>query len=625
MSRNQRAIGGIALLAASALALTACSGSSSHKKIGVGSDYAYGTVPAASSSVKPGGTLNIAEDVGADPNWIFPVVPGANYSVYTALQFENLSWPQLYAQTKGADPEIDYSHSLTAAAPTVSNGGKTFTIKLNGQYTWPDGSKVSANDVLFFYYLLKAAVKESPANGFNYVPGQFPDNVTSASAVDDQTVQFTFDKAYNPQWVLNSELVQLTPIPAKAWAKSSDNGSTLDFTKPDNAKAIYDYLSKESKNLSTYASNPLWQVTDGAYKLKSYNTSTGAASFTANPKYTGEGKTNIQTVNMLSYTSPTAEFNDLLSGKLDFGYVKSDNWPQLGRLQSKNYVTFGEPSFGFHYIYFNFKDGSNNFDKAISQLYVRQAFAHLQDEQGEIKGAFDGLGVPQYGPVGVAPKSPFAPANALTNPYPYSIDTAKKLLSDHGWKVVPNGTTTCQNPGTGATQCGAGITKGQSLNFVLYYASGVKSEEQMITAFASQLKQVGINANIKTDTFNNVIQNENVQSSPKNDNNWGMAAFGGETEGDYPTNGILFGTGASQNQGGFADPQIDKLSNDSIMSSDPQALQKELAAETNDLPAIFQPSEEYIYAWNPKLSGAKDSFAAATQFYLYPQDWYFTK
>lgn len=625
-SRYQRAIGGVALLAAGALTLSACSGSSNGgSKTAMSSDYAYGSIPAASSTVKPGGTINIAEDVGADPNWIFPVTPAANYSVYTSLGFQYLSWRQLYFQTKGSSPQVDYSRSLTDAKPEVSDGGKTFTIKLNGKYTWNDGSKVSAQDVLFFFYLLKAAVKESPANGANYTPGQFPDNVVSAKAVDDQTVQFTMDKVYNPDWVLNTQFNLIIPLPAKQWAKSSANGPTLDFTQPNNAKAIYDYLTNQSKSLSTYGTDPLWQVVDGPYKIKSYNTSTGAASFTANTGYTGEGKPNITTVNLLSYTSPTAEFNDLLSGKLDFGYVKSDNWPQLSRLKSKGYNVYGLPDFGFKYMYFNFQDGTGGFGNAVKQLYIRQAFAHLQDQNAEIKGAFQGLAAPQYGPVGVAPKSPYAPSNALTNPYPFSISDAKKLLTDHGWNVVPNGTTTCQNPGTGANQCGAGIAKGQSLDFVLYYASTPKATGQMVTAFAANLKQLGINATLKTDTFNNILQNESTVSSPKNNNNWGMADFGGLTEDDYPTTNTVFNTGGSLNAGGFSDPQIDKLINDSMMSTDPSALQKELAAVTSAVPGIFQPSEDYIYAWSPKLSGDPVSFDATTQFALDPEDWYFTK
>jgi peptide/nickel transport system substrate-binding protein len=417
----------------------------------------------------------------------------------------------------------------------------------------------------------------------------------------------------------------LTPLPAKAWAKSSANGPVLDFTKPANAKAIYDFLAAQSKSLSTYGTNPLWQVVDGPYKIKTYNSSTGAANFVANTKYTGEGTPKISEVDLLSYTSPTAEFNDLLSGKLDFGYVKSDNWPQLNRLKSKGKNIYGFPDGGFHHMFFNFKDGAGNFGKAINQLYVRQAFAHLQDEQAEIKGAFLGLAAPQYGPVGVVPKTAYTPSNATTNPYPFSVDAASKLLSSHGWKVVPGGTTTCQNPGTGANQCGAGVTKGQNLNFVFYYTSTPKSLGQVVTAFASNLKKVGINATLKTDTFNNVIQNESVVSSPKNDNNWGMASFGGFTANDYPSTNSLFNTGGSYNQGGYSNPTTDKLIAASMTSSDPKALQAELSQVTNDVPALFLPSEDYIYSWNPKLSGSQDSFAATTQFFLNPEDWYFTK
>jgi peptide/nickel transport system substrate-binding protein len=626
-SRNQRVLGGVALLATGALVLSACSsGSGSDKsRPNAANAFSYGKIPAPSTNIKPGGVLRVAEDTGADPNWIFPITPSANASVYTINQFQYLSWRTLYWSPKGAAPEMDYSRSMTDGKPTVSDGGKTFTIKLNGKYTWSnDGSKVSAQDVLFWFDLYKAAVKESPANSANYTPGQFPDNAT-AKVVDDQTISFTFNKVYNPDWVLNTQFNQIVPLPSKAWAKSSANGSTLDFTKPANAKAIYDFLAKQSKSLATYASNPLWQVVNGAYKIKTYNTSTGAATFVGNDKYTGEGKVNIPEVDLLAYTSPTAEFNDLQAGKLDFGYVKSDNWPQLNRLKAKGLNVYGLPDFGFLYMYFNFKDKTGGFDKAISQLYVREAFAHLQDQQAEIKGAFQGYATPAYGPLGVAPKSPYTPKNALTNPFPFSVDTAKKLLTDHGWKVVPNGTTTCQNPGTGANQCGAGVTKGQNLNFTFYYTSTPKSTGQLVTSFASNLKKIGINAHLKTDTFNNIIAQEDNPASPKTENQWGMADFGGFTENNYPSTNTLFNTGGTYNEGSFSDQELDKLINDSMLSPDSSALMKEIEKVDVDLPALFQPNEDRIYAWNPKLSGATDAFAATTQFMLNPEDMYFTK
>ena len=49
---------------------------------------------------------------------------------------------------------------------------------------------------------------------------------------------------------------------------------------------------------------------------------------------------------------------------------------------------------------------------------------------------------------------------------------AQQLLTANGWKVVPGGTTTCVKPGTGAGECGAGISKGEGISFNLDYAVG---------------------------------------------------------------------------------------------------------------------------------------------------------
>ncbi|MCQ4080188.1 ABC transporter substrate-binding protein [Streptomyces sp. RB6PN25] len=625
-SGKERVIGGMAVLAAGALALSGCSSSSGSSAAGTAATaYSYGSIPAASSSVKQGGVLHVPEYPGSAPNWIFPITPSANSSVYDIDQFQYLSWRTLLWSPKGSSPEWDWSRSMTDGKPTVSNGGKTFTIKLNGKYTWSDGTKVSAKDVLFWFDVYKAALKENPSNSGNYVPGQFPDNVTSATAVDDQTVSFTFDKVYNPDWLMGTAFALIVPMPAHAWSKTSANGPVVDYTNPSNAKAIYDYLAAQSKDLSTYGTNPLWQVVDGPYKIKSYNTSTGAADFAANTTYTGEGKPNISEVDLLSYTSPTSEFNDLLSGKLDFGYVDTEDWPQLNRLKTKNFNLYGLPTFAFNDMYFNFKDATGGFDKAVNQLYIRQAFAHLQDEDAEIKGIFQNKAAPAYGPLGVVPKSPYTPANALKNPFPFSVDTAKQLLTGHGWTVVPNGTTTCTNPGTGANQCGAGIAKGQNLDFTFYYATTPKVIGQEVTAFAANLKQIGINATLKTDTFNNVYSQEDDASNPKNDNNWGMADFGGFTQDIYPTTDSLFNTTGTYNEGGFSDKTIDALTNNSMYSPNSSALTAEINGVDAALPAIFQPNPDTIVAWSPKLSGSPDAFAATTQTMLNPEDWYFTK
>ena len=88
--------------------------------------------------------------------------------------------------------------------------------------------------------------------------------------------------------------------------------------------------------------------------------------------------------------------------------------------------------------------------------------AHLEDQQGWITAFMHGAGAPAYGPIPAYPKSPYLPANAATNPYPFSISTATNLLKSHGWTVNAGGTDVCQSAGSGPNQCGAGIPAGHA-------------------------------------------------------------------------------------------------------------------------------------------------------------------
>jgi hypothetical protein len=67
--------------------LAACGKSSSTGGSGstvAGPSGAFGSAP-AQSGTPHAGTVTVAEPPGATPNWILPVIPGANNSVYTAF------------------------------------------------------------------------------------------------------------------------------------------------------------------------------------------------------------------------------------------------------------------------------------------------------------------------------------------------------------------------------------------------------------------------------------------------------------------------------------------------------------------------------------------------------------
>lgn len=626
--RFGRRLKAVVFLLAAATALAACGGSSGGKGGGTGGNnglaQGYGTMPPVNTNATQGGTISVAEPPGAGPNYIFPITPAANSSVYVIYDFQYAMWRPLWEGPVGYTPTIDYTDSL-APHPTFSNNDQTITINLKQNYKWSDGQPVTANDVIFYIDLLKAAVKENPSNSGNYSPGYFPDNVKTATATSQYTVTLTLDKSYNPTWFFLDQLGLIVPLPSHAWAKASASGPTLDYTNPANAKKIYDFLNAQSQKPATFATNPLWQVVDGPYHLTAFNSATDANTLTANQSYTGPQKPRITTVNEVAFTSTAAEFNQLRSGTLTMGGVDFSDLPQVPALKRSGYNVWGYPDFGFYYMDFNFADKTGDFDKIIGQLYIRQALAHLVDQEGYIRGFLHGAGAPDYGPIPAVPVSPYAPANALANPYPYSIAAAKQLLTSHGWNVVPNGQTTCAKPGTGSGECGAGIPSGTPISFNLIYTNSPPVNQEESVAFASAAKQVGINIQTVSKTFNYILQNYNNPSAPANESKWAMTNFGGFTNSYYPTTNTVFNTGGSYNLGSYSNPTADQLIHNSVYGGDPSAVKKEASFLTANLPGLFLPNADLITAWQNKVSGSTNSFAALSQYGFFPEYWYLVK
>lgn len=630
----------LAFLAAAALTLAACGSSSSS---GGGSSSGslstsnptglFGTLPPVGTP-KSGGTITIGQISGQTPTYIFPIIPGANTSTGTISMVSNL-WMPLYAGPKGASPVIVYGLSAASGPPVPSDQDKTYTIPLKTNLKWSNGDPVDANDLIFAIDLLKAAVKESAANWGQFVPGEFPTSVVSMKASGKYKVIVHLDKAYNPGFFLNNQLSvtnNFYPLPSRAWNVAAAGGPHLDYTNPANAKKIYDYLNKAGGSLSTFASNPLWQVVNGPFKLKSFSAGNGSYSMVANPSYGGTPKPAVSTVSLQTYTGFTAELNALKSGGLDIATgIDPSQLAQRGSLKAQGIEIWGGPSWGWFGGIINFKDTTNHFDKVISQLYVRQAMAHLIDQPSIIKGVYKGAAVPAYGPIPSAPPSPYVPANALSAPYPYDPAAAASLLKSHGWNVVPNGQTTCAKPGTGAGQCGAGIPAGTPIKFTWANVPKGTSTTGPLESevFASQAKQAaGITVDLVTKTFNFLTSNYNNANpaAAKYTNDWGVNNYGGLFENYYPTQDGTLNPGAGFNMGSFNDPTLNSLIHSSVYGGDPSAVKTEASYVTKIAPIFYFPDQDFLLAANTKkVGGTADGWMALTQQQWYPQYLYLVK
>ena len=534
-------------------------------------------------------------------------------------------WRPLYWYGNGVSPTLVPSMSL-ADTPVYSNGDKTVTIRMKTNYRWSDGQPLTSKDALFYIDMVKAGVAESGSNWGYYTPHiGIPDQVVSASTPNATTLVINLNKPVNPRWFTADELYYVQPIPAHAWAKDSPNGPILNFTNPANAKKIYDFLAKESGSTGTYASNPLWQVVDGPYRLTAFNNTTGGYTWVPNPSYGGPHSAKVPSVQAVPYTSDTAEFNAVLSHSIDIGYMPLTDVPQLSAVKAAGYHVFGYPGWGFAYANYNFADKTGDFNNIINQLYVRQALAHLENEAGYIKAFFHGAGGLAYGPIPSVPTSPYTPADALKNPYPYSISTAASLLKSHGWNVVPGGTSTCAKPGTGPGECGAGIPAGTKLAFNVLYANDPVIFGEQLTAWASDAKKVGINITLDSGTFNHVITVADDPGSPKTINQWAVSVYGGYTDAYYPTTMGIFSSGGSFNGGFYSNPQADKLINASVTSDNAEAVKTEASYLTEEQPSLFQPNYDFISVWKDNVSGQPAAFKALTQYFLNTELMYLTK
>jgi len=602
MGFGKRIVGGITLAVAGATVFTA------------GSSHA--AAAAAQSKV-----ITWAMSPGAVPNWMFPVVPTADNSVANVFSFEWNMWRPLYWTDNGTEPAVNPAMSI-AAKPVYSNGDKTVTIKLKSSYRWSDGTAVSAKDILFFIDLVKAGVKESPSNWAGYTPGFFPDNLVSTSQPNATTLKLTLNAPVNPSWFTEDYLGQVVPLPAHAWARTSAHGPVLaDWAaNPADAKKIFNYLTAASNSVGTYVSNPIWRTVDGPYRLSAYNTTTGAFTMTPNATYGGPHASPMPKFQAIAFSSNVAEFNALKAGRIDVGYIPMEDTPQVAGLGT-GYNHFGAPDFGMNFAAYNYKDATGSFEHIASQLYFRQAMAHLQDQQGWIRAFMHGAGAPAYGPIPAVPASPYLPAVARTNPYPFSVAAAVKLLKAHGWTVHPGGTDVCARPGTAATECGAGIAAGTKLAFNFIYNSGSGTISQETKDLASKASQAGIKIHPSASTFNYMISNYLDPYEPANENKWAMMDFGGETNSAYPTTFSLFNTNGPNQIGDYSDPAADKLIHASITSRNPAAVKNEAAFLTRNQPVLFQPNSDYTWAWKKNISGPAASFRSLTQYYVNPEFW----
>jgi peptide/nickel transport system substrate-binding protein len=619
--RRKLRLTAVAAVGAVSLVAAACSSSGS------------GNNSASSGTPVNGGTATVALPAGVTNNWIFPFYAITNSSVYNSNQFQWMFYRPLYMFGNNTNTNVTINYPLSPAeAPVYQNGGRTVVINMKG-WKWSDGETVNAQSVIFFLNMAKA----EKGNWYAYSKGLLPDNVVSYKATGPNQVTVQLSSTYSSLWYTYNQLSEINPMPL-AWdvtslgAKAGSGGCTTDSAADNWAKckAVYTFLTAQSKIASTYATSPLWSVVDGPFKLSSFNTN-GNVTVVPNKSYSGSPKPKLSAVKFVPYTADSAEYTALKTGELDVGYIPTQDLaqkpanaslPTTNPLGSSYYL---EPfySYGIEYAQPNFNNPQVGY--LVRQLYIRQAMQYAENQPGISTAIWRGYATPVSGPVPTVPTNEFLPAIQKENngqgPYPFDPAKAKSLLTSHGWSEV-GGVMTCQNP----SKCGTGITKGEQLKMTFVYSTGIAAATAMYQAIKSEESQVGIDVTLVGQSFDSII-GESLPCAPMSSKcSVQVFAYGGwgfDGPGFEPTGEPLFATGAGSNSGNYSDPEMDKLINETHTSNSLAVFHQYATYAAQQLPFMWVPNPNpfQIQAVSSKLHNV----AFSPMFTLLPEYWYFTK
>lgn len=581
------------------------------------------TILAASKQkASASGSVTFALAPDTTSTYIFPLQGFQGAGVVDDNQFQMVIYRPLYWFGKSnGTPQYDAQRSL-ANAPVYSNGGKTITMTLK-HYEWSDGTPVTSRDVEFWMN----EIEQEKDNYIGYVPGQFPANVVSASYPNSSTVVLTFNKAYNHLWMLDNELPNIFPLPQQSWDKTSQAGTIGNYDEtPSGAVAVYNFLNTQSKTLATYATNPLWQVVDGPYRLKAYNSSSGYTVLTANPNYSGTPKPTVKNIIEQPFTSFPAEFDALRSGLLQYGYLPPTDISQTSYFEKHGYKVVGWSTWGIAYAAYNFTNPTVG--PMLKQLYFRQALQHLVDQPEYITQFWAGAATPDYGPVPLsAGKGSYLTKYETHNPYPYSVNKAKKLLASHGWTKNASGTLECTSAGSGPTDCGTGVVAGAIANLSLVYASGNEALQNQFDALQSSLSRIGVNLTLRAAPYNDVDSVAPCTAGQSGGCDWEMASWAGWTwDPDYlPEAGEIFATGAIGNVGGYSSAKADALveASDTAAGNTLAPMEAEENYFASELPVMYLPNFDIqVSVIKDDLRGAVPQNTVGT---INPENWRLSK
>lgn len=338
------------------------------------------------------------------------------------------------------DKQLGWTNDL-ATGYQVSPDKLTWKITIRDDARFTDGTKVKAEDVAYTYQTAKEAGSDIDLTMIN-----------SIKAVNDTTVEFQLTRPYSP---FIERLAYLGIVP-----KHAHEGNFKD--------------------------NP---IGSGPYKFLQWDKGQQVIAV-ANDDYYGE-KPGIKKLTMVFMQIDTA-FEAVKNGTIDVAQINGT----LASQKVEGTQAIDIPSIECYGVCFPMipNEGKKAQDEAemgndvTSDISIRKALNTAVNREKIVSGVLNG-----YGSVSTTglEKMPWLNPDSVLKPSEYgSIDAAKKILADGGWKDADNDGIVEKN--------------GHKAAFKLLYTDGVYRQE-MALEFVRVASEIGIKVDLTKTTWDTIL------------------------------------------------------------------------------------------------------------------------
>jgi peptide/nickel transport system substrate-binding protein len=330
-----------------------------------------------------GGTLTMA--LGGDPVTLNRFVAADTVSRRAVAPL----FPMLYALA----PDMSVVPDLATGFPSITDSGKSWTVRLRHGARWTDGQAITADDVVSTVKIQRNKNLATDAI-FDW------DKLDHVDKVDDYTVRFVLTEPYAP-FLANSLATFVAPA------------------------HIYGLVDPARMKEDPIGARPT--VTGGPFKFEK-RIAGQEIDLVANPDYYG-GRPHFDRIVEKVIPDAANAANSLLAG--DLSWQPDAPAAEVSKLKGSGTFVRQYPDLGYYDVRFNDRP-----DHLFGDTRVRQAFAYAIDKEALVKEVTGGAGTPVWGDI--LPTSWAYDSSAAVR-YKQDLDKARQLLKDAGWAPGPDG------------------------------------------------------------------------------------------------------------------------------------------------------------------------------------------